>query len=191
MKQMRTYILITIIVAVFFLSGLQASAATGTSDKKIYHSEDWDILLLYPDTWDYISDFGDNVPVILHPPPDMEPDGFVMLYFLGEGVVDNLEEMAKDFEGEYLKSYDKYEILSVEDAKTKEGYAALDYNYTFVENGMDTVSNTRLLITEENISWMILFDRPPDCPEAVEKEAMKIVDSIVFSAAEYLANSEK
>jgi hypothetical protein len=113
-----------------------------------------------------------------------------MVYFLGESVVENLDELAEEFEGEYLISYDKFEILSVDEGETKEGYATLDYHYTFIDHGMDYISDSRLLITEDDVSWMILFDRPPDCPEAVKKDAMKVIKSVIFSAAEYLANGE-
>ncbi len=272
-----------IIITLVILTGMQlcVSANPDTGDKKIYHNEKWDILLLYPGDWDYIEEFGNNVPVIMRPPPDEEPEGFVMVYNLGEGVYEDMEAMAREFEDEYLGSYKSFEIISKEKVTSKEGYPTLDYHYTFVDinkirgrgdetlgpfdiargkvdfgisylgegafravltdkdgkqiaelakfdkkdmvfttvdiqasgdcyikvNSTDDnweisidrqdddsehtfVSNTRLILTDDGISWMIFFDRPPDSPESIKKKAVKIMESIIFSAAEYLSEEK-
>lgn len=272
-----------IVITLAILSGMQlyVSANPDTGDKKIYHNEKWDILLLYPGDWNYIEEFGNNVPVIMRPPPDEEPEGSVFVYYIGESLYTGIDEMTKEFEEELLGSYKSYEILNKEEGNTREDYPYLDYYYTFVEippitgkgnekigpyslnkgkvdfrisyygtgnfsavlmdkndntvvqlakfskenhaskvvdittpgnfyikvNSTDDlweitidpddddsaqtrVSNTRLILTDDGISWMIFFDRPPNSPESIEKEAVKIIESMIFSAAEYLSEEK-
>jgi hypothetical protein len=274
------------VISIAFCLALWPQVSLGGSpdkaDRKIYHNEKWDILLLYPADWNYIEDFGvldfsrfkgtgkktvgpfelgegraifeceydgsdsftayllddggaqveclaslggrgtasktvhieergeytikiecpggtweifvdkknvkqGNVPVVMHPPADEEPDAFVMVYYLGESIVKDMDELAEYFEDEYLASYETSEILSTDKGVTKEGFETLDYGYTFSDRGEDFVSNTRLVITDSDACWMILFDRPPGCPESVKNEGLRLADSIIFAAAEYLA----
>jgi len=182
-----------IIITLAILSGMQlvATANPDTGDKKIYHNEKWDILLLYPGDWNYIEEFGENIPVIMHPPVEEEADGFIMLFYAGENVAEDIEELAKFFTEDLLETYDAYEILSTEDTETREGFIAKDLHYTFSDHNQDFLSNTRLIITDEDISWAVLFDRPPGCLDNISDEGFEIVDSIVFSGAEYLVKEEE
>lgn len=284
MRGSITVILITAII----LSGMQLSVAANpdTGGMKIYHNEDWDLLLLYPEDWDYIEGFGEpypgpfegegsetigpfdldqgmvlfkieykgsgtfsasltdregkeidlllkldgkgsgsktlniketgkyllnvnattgswrifvnqekpmrtKVPVILHPPEDESPDAFIMVYFLGESVFEDIDAMSKDFEDDYLASYETFEVFSEGETETKEGHPAIDYGYSFTDHEEDFISNSRLIITDEGVSWMILFDRPPGSPDYVVKEGIRIINSIVFSATDYLSQEEE
>ena len=185
--------IVIIIFTLAILSGMQlcVSANPDTGDKKIYHNEKWDILLLYPGDWDYIEEFGDNIPVIMHPPVEEEADGFIMLFYAGENVAEDMEELVKFFTEDLLETYDAYEIISAEDTETREGFLARDLNYTFTDHDQEFLSNTRLIITDEEISWAVLFDRPVECLENINEEGFDIVDSIVFSGAEYLIKGEE
>jgi hypothetical protein len=179
-----------IIAILFFIFLMQAaaSAAEKAPERKVYHNEKWDILLLYPPDWTYVENFDDNIPVRLKPPEKEEPDGFVWAYFVGEKVFKNLDE----FEKKFLSTQENVKVVSRKEAETKEGYKALDFRLSFTDDDdRKFLSDYRLTIAAKDYCWILLYERPADAPEAVENEALEIMHSLIFEAAKYLNPKEK
>ena len=59
-------IFLAITILIVALSTSSADPDPG-DDKKVYHNEKWDIMLLYPDDWTYVEEYRENVPVVLYP----------------------------------------------------------------------------------------------------------------------------
>ena len=183
--------ILQVIALIAIITSTSYAAADKGDEKKVYHNEKWDLMLLYPDGWTYTEEYRDNVPVVMYPPEDKGPDGFVMAYFLGEKVFKDIDEFKKHFEEKYLASYEKHEIIVTLLSETKEGYKAIDYRYTYVDDEKKTfVCDCRLTITATQACWMMSYDRPKGGSEAVEKEAQEIMQSIIFAATDYLTKEE-
>ena len=188
-KNIRTLLWALILLAM--LSSIAAAQPAAADEKKVYNSEKWDIMLLYPKDWSYVEQYRENVPVVMYPPKEDEPDGFIMVYFLGEKIFDDLDDFAKHFEEKYLGSYKTHKIIEKVEAKTQEEYPALDYHYTFDDSdGAKSVSDCRLTIAKDGKCWMISHDRPEGGSEKIAKEAIEIIESVIFSPADYVTKGK-
>jgi hypothetical protein len=180
-----------VILLLIAVSSITAAGTDSGDDKKVYNNEKWDIMLLYPKGWSYVEAPSENVPVVMYPPKEKEPDGFIEVYFLGEKVFDSMQDFAKEYEEKYLGSFKTHKILAKVEGKTKEDYPTLDYRSTFTDSkDVKFVSDCRLTIAKEGWCWMIYHDRPEGGDETIEKEAIEIIGSIIFSPADYLTKGK-
>ncbi len=163
-------------------------------DEQLWVDEDWNILTLVPEGWDWIEDYADDVPVVFIPESENNRgvSGFIIFVtYLGKQTGEDIKKL-KD---EYVKALEAdlkdFRLNSVERTTTNEGLTAYDMSYTFTEDGRDALGYDRLLATEEDIYWATSFSAGKKNFKAHKGDAMSIIDSFVFDASAWLEEKQE
>jgi hypothetical protein len=187
------FIILVTFTALGIFTAQHINPALAADDERVWVDEDWNILTLVPDGWDWREDFGEDIPVVFLP-SDKDNKGipdFVFVTHLGKQSGSELESLKKEYIKGLREDLKLFKLNSAENVSTVEGLEACDLSYTFKEEGKLALGYDRLVFTEDDILWAISFSAGKDDFKKLKDGAISIIDSFIFDAANWLEERQK
>ncbi len=190
-------IIIVLFTGCYLFASRYADTVMAAENERVWVDDEWNILTLVPEGWEWREDVDDGVPVVFIPAGDEDkgiPD-FVFVTYLGKQSSEKMEKLKNEYIKALEKDLDNFLLNSTEKVTTEEALPAYDLIYTFTVKSKgkksEALGHDRLVFTQKNIFWAISFSAGKDDFKRLKEDAMSIVDAFVFDAAAWLEKKQE
>ena len=186
-------VILCVFLGTYLFTVQHIDAVYAADDERLWVDEDWNILTLVPEGWNWVEDYASDIPVIFLPDAEKgrEKQDFVCVTYLGKQTGEDIDKLKDEYVKALKGDLDNFKLNSAEKVTTGEGLTAYDLSYTFTINNTDTLGYDRLTATEEDIYWAISFSAGKKDFKRLKHGAISIIDSFIFNASEWLEHKQE